>query len=169
MATPAQLAVAEVHALLDGVIALFAGRRDARTISLDPARQSTGAFWQEAIAGLGSDQDDATHFVCSIASTPELHVPLPLNEGDRILAVVASCKQTGAGAVKAELYSLAGGARTLRASAQTAGATLDYQELSLTGGGMPYTVPANTSMLLVITAGGQGDAFGGSELTFDHP
>jgi hypothetical protein len=181
MTSPAQLTAAELLALHDEVIALFGGKRDARTMILDPAMgQSTGALWLEATAGLGSDVDDPTHFLCAVASNPELLIPIPLNEGDRVTEVKVSVKQMGTGVITAVLYRLEGtGTPRVRiASAKTSGATVDYQELTLAVvgadgdvGPLPYLVPADKAMVLVIQAGNTaaGDAFGGGELTFDHP
>jgi hypothetical protein len=163
---PKPLLVAEVHALHDAVIGLFAGARGPRTMMLDPAQgQSTGDFWAPA-AG------DPTHFICTVAATPELIIGIPLNEGDQILSCNVSLKQVGGGAVTATLWELDGATNNSIATVSTTGATIEAQDLPLAGGGigLPYTVPANVAVALIIQAGGAvGDAFGGGELTFDHP
>lgn len=159
MSTPSKLTVSRVHALLDAVIALFAGRRDPRSQVIDPVAFVGGAtvWWVPT-----EDRTAATAAGAGGVAT----YPIPLNVGDRLQTVVVHLQQAGAAAVTATIYELAGGARTALDSITTATAITDYQALSLEPG---HTVTAGTAIVLELVAGSAGDQFAGALATFDHP
>ena len=165
MTSPAQLAAAELNALMDDVIALFNGTRDSRTLVIDPAAMTaSGTNWAE-------DPDSELTHVKAAAIAAEATCSLPANPGDRILGVTVRLKQVGATLnMTAKLYSTAAGVRTERASVTASATTLEFQTLALTFSvGTSYTVPADTAMTLVVTAGQVGDLFGGATAPVDHP
>lgn len=161
---PEQLALATIHALQDELIALFNGERSSRKWIIDPS-----LLHGDSSIGWADDTDSLRSYPEAAGSAAGFAIPVPVNEGDRVVEVKINVYQESGTALTVHLYSVdSSGARTSRGSASTPGGSgADaWHELTITVG---YTVGANVSICIGGASAVQYDKIGGGYVEIDHP